>query len=59
MIIKEKNLNTIFPAVNGGHCGKYDVKVFLMVEMGVCITDVKAVNNPGFGTKDVAIREIK
>ncbi|MBC7651072.1 MAG: energy transducer TonB, partial [Deinococcales bacterium] len=55
----EKNLNAGIPAENGAQSGKYTVLVSFVVNNEGNISEVKAENNPGFGTEAEAIRIIK
>ena len=55
----ERNLNAGLPAENGAQSGKYTVLVSFVVDSEGNISEVKAENNPGFGTDAEAIRIIK
>jgi periplasmic protein TonB len=55
----ERNLNRDLPSENGAAPGKYTVIVSFLVDKNGNISDVQADNDPGFGTKDEAIRVIK
>ena len=55
----EKNLNAGLPAENGAQTGKYTVLVSFVVDKDGNISEVKAENNPGFGTEAEAVRIIK
>jgi protein TonB len=55
----ERNLNAGLPAENGAQSGKYTVLISFVVDNLGNISDVKAENNPGFGTEAEAIRIIK
>lgn len=55
----ERNLNRDLPVDQGAPSGKYTVTVSFIVDKTGRISDVKAENNPGFGTADEAIRVIK
>ncbi len=55
----ERNLNAGLPAENGAQSGKYTVLVSFVVDREGNISEVKAENNPGFGTDAEAIRIIK
>jgi len=55
----ERNLNAGLPAENGAQAGKYTVMVSFVVDKEGNISDVKAENEPGFGTEAEAIKIIK
>lgn len=55
----ERNLNRDLPVENGAPPGKYTVIVSFIVDKTGGISEVKAENDPGFGTKDEAVRVIK
>ena len=55
----ERNLNRDLPVENGAPPGKYTVYVTFIVDKSGGISDVAAENDPGYGTKDEAIRVIK
>jgi len=55
----ERNLNSSLPSDNGAPAGKYPVMVSFMVDASGNISDVVAENDPGYGTKEEAIRIIK
>lgn len=55
----ERNLNDRVVEENGGPPGKYTVIVSFRVDKDGNITEVKAENNPGYGTADEAVRVIK
>lgn len=55
----ERNLNRDLPVENGAPPGKYTVYVTFIVDKTGGISDVQAENDPGYGTKDEAIRVIK
>lgn len=55
----ERNLNRDLPADNGAPAGKYTVTVSFIVDKTGVISDVKAENNPGYGTADEAVRVIR
>ncbi len=55
----ERNLNRDLPVDNGAPPGKYTVVVSFIVDKNGGISEVKAENDPGFGTKDEAVRVIK
>lgn len=54
----ERTLNRDLPLKNGAPTGKYSVVVSFVVAKDGTISDVKAENNPGYGSKDEAIRVI-
>lgn len=55
----ERNLNRDAPTDNGAPPGKYTVMVSFIVAKDGAISDVKAENDPGYGTADEAVRVIK
>lgn len=55
----ERNLNRDLPVENGAPPGKYTVYVTFIVDKEGNISDVQAENDPGYGTKDEAMRVIK
>jgi periplasmic protein TonB len=55
----ERNLNSELPANNGAATGKYSVVVSFVVDKTGRLSDIKAENNPGFGTAEEAIRIIQ
>lgn len=55
----ERNLNRDLPVENGAPPGKYTVIVSFIVDKTGNISDVQAENDPGYGTKDEAVRVIK
>lgn len=55
----ERNLNRDLPVENGAPPGKYTVYVTFIVDKSGGISDVQAENDPGYGTKDEAMRVIK
>jgi len=55
----ERNLNSGLPVENGAPPGKYTVFVTFIVDKTGKISDVQAENDPGYGTKDEAMRVIK
>jgi periplasmic protein TonB len=55
----ERNLNSAVPTDGGAPAGVYSVSVTFVVERDGSITDVKALNDPGYGTADEAVRVIK
>jgi protein TonB len=54
-----RNLNSDLPVQNGAPPGKYTVTVSFIVDKAGVISDVQAENDPGYGTKDEAVRVIK
>jgi hypothetical protein len=54
----ERTLNKQLPLKNGAPIGKYSVIVSFIVEKDGSVSDIKAKNDPGYGTKDEAIRLI-
>ena len=55
----ERTLNRDLPVENGAPTGKYSVVVSFIVSKDGTISEVKAENDPGFGTKDEAVRVIQ
>jgi protein TonB len=55
----ERNLNASVPVDNGAPPGKYTVVLSFIVDKTGAISDIKAENDPGYGTKDEAIRVLK
>lgn len=55
----ERSLNRDAPTDNGAPPGKYTVMVSFIVAKDGAISDVKAENDPGYGTADEAVRVIK
>ena len=55
----ERNLNRDTPTDNGAPVGSYTVIVSFIVGRDGNISDVKAENDPGFGTKSEAVRVIQ
>ena len=55
----ERNLNAELPTNNGAPPGRYTVIVSFIVDKEGGISDVQADNDPGYGTRDEAIRVIK
>ena len=55
----ERNLNRDLPIENGAPAGKYVVTLSFIVDKNGAISDVQTENDPGYGTKDEAIRVIK
>ena len=54
----ERTLNRDLPVENGAPAGKYAVVVSFVVARDGSISDVKAENDPGYGTKEEAVRVI-
>ncbi|BDQ13198.1 energy transducer TonB [Sediminibacterium sp. TEGAF015] len=54
----ERNLNRDLPVENGAPPGKYTVVVSFIVAKDGSISDVVAENDPGYGTKNEAVRVI-
>jgi periplasmic protein TonB len=55
----ERNLNAQTPADNGAPAGRYVVTVSFLVAKDGSISEVQALNDPGYGCADEAIRVIK
>lgn len=55
----ERNLNSDIPVDNGAPANLYTVYVTFIVDKEGKVSDVKAENDPGYGTKEEAIRVIK
>lgn len=55
----ERNLNANLPAENGAPAGNYSVIVSFLVDKTGKISEVAAENDPGYGTKDEAVRIIR
>ncbi len=55
----ERNLNRDLPVENGAPPNNYTVVVSFLVDKDGNISEVKAENNPGYGTADEAVRVIK
>jgi hypothetical protein len=55
----ERNLNIQAPAENGAPAGRYVVTVSFLVSKDGSISEVQALNDPGYGCADEAIRVIK
>jgi len=54
----ERTLNRDLPVENGAPSGKYAVVVSFVVSRDGSISDVKAENDPGYGTREEAVRVI-
>jgi hypothetical protein len=55
----ERTLNRDLPLENGAPTGKYSVVVSFIVSKDGTISEVKAENDPGYGTKEESIRVIE
>lgn len=55
----EKSVDTDLPLRKGAPVGKYSVVVSFVVDKEGNVTNVKAENNPGYGTMEEAIRVLK
>ena len=55
----ERNLNRDLPVNNGAPPAKYTVVVSFIVDKTGAISEVQAENDPGYGTKEEAVRVIK
>lgn len=55
----ERNLNSDIPVENGAPTNVYTVIVTFIVDKEGKVSDVKAENDPGYGTKEEAVRVIK
>jgi protein TonB len=55
----ERSLNRDLPSSNGAPPASYTVVVSFIVDVNGAISDVRAENDPGYGTKEEAIRVIK
>jgi len=54
-----RSLDAALPVYRGAPAGKYTVYVTFWVDKDGNVSDVKAENDPGYGTKEEAIRVIK
>ncbi len=54
-----RNLNSNVPVDNGAPSGKYTVVLSFIVDKNGNISDINAENDPGYGTKEEAIRVLK
>lgn len=54
----ERNLNRDIPVQNGAPIGKYVVTLSFIIDKNGMISEVKCENDPGYGTKEEAIRVI-
>ncbi len=55
----ERNLNSELPTENGAPVGVYTVVVTFIVDIDGKVSDVQAESDPGYGTKDEAMRVIR
>ena len=55
----ERTLNRDLPVENGAPSGRYAVVVSFIVSRDGSISDVKSENDPGYGTKEEAVRVIQ
>ena len=55
----QRNLNSELPAENGAPAAAYTVTVSFIVDRSGAVSDVRAENDPGYGTKAEAIRVIQ
>jgi len=55
----ERNLNSSVPVDNGAPPGQYKVVLSFIVDKNGNISDINAENDPGYGTKEEAIRVLK
>ncbi len=55
----ESNLRTEVPLDNGAPAGRYTVVVSFLVDKEGNVSDIKALNDPGYGTTEEAVRIIK
>ena len=55
----QTNLNTSLPVDNGAPSGSYTVIVSFLVDRQGNVSEVLALNDPGYGTPDEAVRVIK
>lgn len=55
----ERNLNSNAPVDNGAPAGNYTVIVSFLVDKNGNISEVQALNDPGYGTSEEAVRVIK
>ncbi|RYY98419.1 MAG: TonB family protein [Chitinophagaceae bacterium] len=54
-----RNLNADVPGQNGAPAGTYTIRVQFIVDKEGNISDVKSLNDPGYGMGDEAVRAIK
>ncbi len=55
----ERNLNSNVPVDNGAPAARYTVVLSFIVDKNGNISDINAENDPGYGTKEEAIRVLK
>ncbi len=55
----ERNLSRDLPVKNGAPAGMYTVYVTFIIDKQGKVNDVKALNNPGYGTAEEAVRVIR
>lgn len=55
----EKNMDSDVPVRNGAPVGKYSVIVSFVIDKDGNLTELKAENDPGFGTKEEALKIMK
>jgi protein TonB len=55
----ERNLNSNAPIDNGAPAGRYTVVLSFIVDKTGGISDINAENDPGYGTKEEAVRVLK
>lgn len=55
----ERNLNSNVPVDNGAPASKYTVVVSFLVDKNGIISDITALNDPGYGTAEEAVRVLK
>ncbi|HRI20091.1 MAG TPA: energy transducer TonB [Panacibacter sp.] len=55
----ERTLNTAVPIENGAPAGTYSVMVSFTVDKDGNVSDVQALNDPGYGTAEEAVKAIK
>ncbi len=55
----ERNLNSSLPTESGAPTGKYTVNVSFLVDKSGTVSEVVALNDPGFNTAEEAVRVIK
>ena len=55
----ERTLNTDIPIENGAPAGRYTVNVSFLVDKEGNVSDIQALNDPGYGIADEAIKVIK
>lgn len=55
----ERTLNTEIPVENGAPAGKYSVLVSFLVDREGNVSEIQALNDPGYGIADEAIKVIK